>query len=319
MKKRTLFFSLTVSIMLAASVIASSVHYFLGAMAVSAAPTGLVIQASPPSLNALNQTYASFSFTSGGTVGYPYQYTVSTGGTVSNVTSGTLGSDLQIHPAFNVLTITTGGTANRTGWIPAVSTLLYSASLADNSGNWSTIPGTCSVSYNANLLSGYTSGQTPNDPNTRNASTGGLLIDSGGTASPIYANITGGSMTIVSVSGGTAATTSFGISGGTLAQVTAISSGTLTQIPIEMTAAFGCGSLNVSGSAPLCLTGTAATSYPCSKVVLCATGSGGLVGSSTGSQPFSIPPNSPLTLGSTNANALFLSGGTTTVGYWWWR
>ena len=74
---------------------------------------------------------------------------------------------------------------------------------------------------------------------------------------------------------------------------------------------FGQGSLTWTGTntSILCLSGTGATSVPCSQVILSVTGTGVLCGSSSTSVAFPVPAT-PFTLPLSNVNQLYLSGGT---------
>ena len=70
--------------------------------------------------------------------------------------------------------------------------------------------------------------------------------------SPLAVNVTGGTMTVLSVNGGTTATTSFGISGGTLDRVSAlpaltISAGTLGNVTLSGTSSIQ-GAVSISGT-----------------------------------------------------------------------
>ena len=174
--------------------------------------------------------------------------------------------------------------------------------------------------------------------------------------SPLGVTVTGGSLTVVTVSGGTAATTAFSISGGTLDRVSAlpaltISAGTLGNVTLSGTssvqgavsitgtstvavssgtvtasipgyATFGSGSLAFTGTgqSTLNLSGTAATSVPCSGLVLSCTTSGCLVGSSSGGGTIPLPANLPMQLPLGNVNSVWVTGGSAnSVGFGYWR
>lgn len=81
----------------------------------------------------------------------------------------------------------------------------------------------------------------------------------------------------------------------------------------------GHGSLATSGTTVLCLTGTAATSVPCSKLLLSCTAAGCLLSSSTAAATVPLPANQPLLLPVSDANKVYVSGGTNTVGYMYFR
>jgi hypothetical protein len=89
------------------------------------------------------------------------------------------------------------------------------------------------------------------------------------------------------------------------------------QLVEETYGTIGNGTLAVSGTGGLCLSGT--VSLPCGKVILTTTASGLLVGSSTASGTLPLPANTALTISASNVNLIYLSGGTGNVGYLYQR
>ena len=163
--------------------------------------------------------------------------------------------------------------------------------------------------------------------------------------SPLATNVTGGTMTILSVNGGTAATTSFSISGGTLDKVSAlpnltISAGTMGNVTLSGTSSVQ-GAVSITGGTLAQLTTpvpgyaiqnsgaftlasanttafylssgtTTATSTPCNSVTLSLAGTGMLTSGGTSGMGFATSGTNawgaPLTLSATNLNTLAVTG-----------
>ena len=112
--------------------------------------------------------------------------------------------------------------------------------------------------------SGYFIPGTPAMPYPVNTASGQMLVD---------ANVTGGSMTVVTVSGGSAATTSFGISGGTVNTVPNSYPATLGALTVTSTVSVPAGSKTVTvwGNGSLLIGGGTVTA-PASPATLPITG-----------------------------------------------
>ena len=131
---------------------------------------------------------------------------------------------------------------------------------------------------------------SPTMPYTVDSTTGAMLTD---------AYITGGSMTVVTVSGGSAATTSFSISGGTIDT-------------IPLTLAVGSGTINAVA------TPAALPSNACHEATLVTSGTGVLCGTGAGACSVPLPQNMPLKVRVANTNQLYVgSASTVNVGYIW--
>jgi hypothetical protein len=133
------------------------------------APAAYTLSATPPAVNSLSATHAGFTISSTCATGTGYNYTVATsGGTQTLSGTGLLSGGTQTVTGINVSALPAG-------------TLTYSASLEDSSGTGTAATATANWNPSAGL--GYATGQTANDPFTRNNLSGAALVDDGGCTS----------------------------------------------------------------------------------------------------------------------------------------